>query len=103
MIVEFSISGDIFYYEIDDDVAKDLKNLQGEFSEMLNNIKGTHPFREYHEIVEENKSISFAGYINVFGVEDFLDWISVEKCNRKIGNKIHNQDCLYNPDLKLNF
>lgn len=88
MIVEINVNGHLHYYLVKDEIAVNIYEHSSEFSRWLNELEGSHPFRQYVEFSERDGSISYAGYSNTFGAEDFIDWLNVEKYNKKVAQKL---------------
>lgn len=62
-----------------------------EFDEFLRNLEGNHPFRQYHEFIE-NGQVVLQGYVNVFGAEEFIDWLNVVRFKREVAKVIPKLD-----------
>ncbi|MCR8845315.1 hypothetical protein NQ117_16655 [Paenibacillus sp. SC116] len=92
MIVSIMIQDNPFFYDVIDEVGNNLYKLQLEFGRWLSKIEGNHPFKIYTEIIESNGEVSFAGYMNIYGPDDFIGWINVEKYCEKVAVKI--KDCI---------
>lgn len=88
MIVEINCAHRKFYYDFRDDLAEKAYELQLEFDAWLRNVKGNHPFKQYHEWIERDGSVSFAGYVNTFGPDDFIAWLNVEKYKSVVAKPI---------------
>lgn len=102
MIVEINIDGHSLYYKVKEEIAVNLNEHSAEFSKWINQIEGNHPFKQYVEFAERDGSISYAGYTNTFGAEDFIDWLNVEKYNKQVAQKIINPP-FPSPDITINF
>ncbi|CAH1223027.1 hypothetical protein [Paenibacillus sp. JJ-223] len=72
-----------FYYHVPKQYAEYIPDWISEFHSFLNTLEYKHQFSEYTEMVEEDGSISFAGFVRVYGAEDFVDWANVEKINQR--------------------
>lgn len=90
LIVEINIARRKFYYEVRDDIAKQIYELQLEFGEWLRNTEGNHPFKEYNEFVESDGTLSFSGYVNTFGPDEFIAWLNVEKYQSEVATAVRN-------------
>lgn len=79
------------YIDCPDEVGANIRALQGEFDDFLRNLEGNHPFRQYNEVIE-NGQVTFRGYVNVFGAEQFIDWMNVVKFKREVAKVIPKPD-----------
>lgn len=102
MIVEINIDGHSIYYNVKDEIAMNINEHSIEFSKWLNQIEGSHPFKQYVEFVERDGSVSYAGYTNTFGAEDFMDWLNVDKYNKQVAQKLINLP-FTSPDITIHF
>ncbi|CAH8706220.1 hypothetical protein M5W83_27145 [Paenibacillus thiaminolyticus] len=88
IIIEIIVYHDQFtYIDCPDEVGANIRALQGEFDEFLRNLEGNHPFRQYHEFIE-NGQVVLQGYVNVFGAEEFIDWLNVVRFKREVAKVI---------------
>ncbi|MBD7969467.1 hypothetical protein [Paenibacillus gallinarum] len=90
MIIAIMIHEDPFYYNVIDEIGTNLEELQQEFGSWMSTIEGNHPFRIYTEFVESDGEISFADYVNVYGPDDFIGWLNVDKYNDKVAVRLKN-------------
>lgn len=88
IIIEIIVYHDQFtYIDCPDEVGANIRALQGEFDDFLRNLEGNHPFRQYHEIIE-NGQLVFKGYVNVFGAEQFIDWLNAVRFKSEVAKVI---------------
>lgn len=102
MILEINIQGDLHFYEIKDEEKDKIHEHKLEFLQWLDSIETSHPFKIYSELVEDDGTVSFSGYFNSFGAEDFISWLNVEKYKARNAEKINNVNSLV-PDERINF
>ncbi|GAA0351275.1 hypothetical protein [Bacillus horti] len=92
MVVEIHCAHTQFYYEFSDDLAEQAYELQLEFDEWLRNVEGNHPFKQYWEMIDPDGTISFAGYVNSFGPDEFVAWLNIEKFKDEVAKAIDLPD-----------
>lgn len=84
VLVEIIVARHIItYIDVPKCVGENIKALSGEFLDFLQNITGNHPFRQHNECIEFGE-LSYKGYINVYGAEDFIDWLNVDRYGSEV-------------------
>ncbi|WP_211747110.1 hypothetical protein [Paenibacillus sp. Marseille-Q4541] len=102
IVISINIHEISFFYDVIDEVGSNLEQLQQEFGCWLSSVEGNHPFRIYTEIIESNGELSFADYVNIYGADDFIAWLNVDKYNDKVAVKIKNTDNI-SPKATIHF
>lgn len=102
MIVEINVGPSSTFYNVQDEIAANIDEYHSEFSKWLNGLEGNHPFRTYVELVEREGTVSYAGYANTFGGDDFIDWLNVDKCDKKVAEKLRKPP-FPKPDVTIYF
>ena len=87
MITEVQFQYHSLFLEIKEGIAIDMYKTQMEFDEWLKDLRGNNVFQEYHEFID-NGEIVFSGYVNTFGIDEFIAWINVDKYGELVAWKI---------------
>lgn len=104
MIMKISYyTPDGFYYYVPDQYAAQVEEWRIEFSDFLQSIEGKHPFSQYMESIDFDGHLEYAAFVRCYGGDDFVDWINVEKLNRRGVYRISSPPDDSEVALKINF